>query len=106
MMKKKLLIIGSSQGVYGGIEAFMMAISNEAENWNEFEVKLCFKLKDKNHKSDVLEKFAKENSSSVHFVEKNSVALYKLIAWADVLHVQNMPPDIVYPSFLLRKKIF
>jgi len=105
-MKKKLLIIGSSQGVYGGIEAFMMAISNEAEKWNEFEVRLCFKLKDLKNKSDILEKLANENSSSVHFVKKNSFELYKLILWSDVLHVQNMPPDIVYPSFLLRKKVF
>jgi glycosyltransferase involved in cell wall biosynthesis len=105
-MKKKLLIIGSSQGGYGGIEAFMMAIANEAKNWSEFEVRLCFKLKDLNHNTDILEKFANENSSSVHFVKKNSLSLYKLVLWSDILHIQNMPPDIVFPSFLLRKKIF
>jgi glycosyltransferase involved in cell wall biosynthesis len=104
-MKKKLLIIGSSQGVYGGIEAFMMAISNEAKKWSEFEVKLCFKLKDLNY-DHILEKSANENASSVHFVKKNSLSLYKLVLWADVLHVQNMPPDIVYSAFLLRRKIF
>jgi glycosyltransferase involved in cell wall biosynthesis len=105
-MKKKLLIIGSSQGVYGGIEAFMMAIANEAKNWSEFEVRLCFKLKDLNQNTDILEKFANESSSSVHFVKKNSLSLYKLVLWSDILHIQNMPPDIVFSSFLLRKKIF
>jgi glycosyltransferase involved in cell wall biosynthesis len=105
-MKKKLLIIGSSQGEYGGIEAFMMAIAKESRKWLEFEVRLAFKLKDLALISDTLEKSANANATSVHFVKKNSIALYKLVMWSDILHVQNMPPDIVFSAYLLRKKNF
>jgi glycosyltransferase involved in cell wall biosynthesis len=109
MMKKKkrLLIIGSSQGVYGGIEAFMMAIAEAAKDWPEFDVKLCYKIVDKNIKisADLLD-MSDKSCDSVYYVYKASPRLLKLISWADVLHIQNMPPDIVFPAFLLGKKNF
>lgn len=104
--KKNLLIIGSSQGVYGGIEAFMIALAEAASQWLEFEVKLCFKLIKGAELTDELKHSAADTCSQVHYVRRGSLQLARLIAWASVLHVQNAPPDIVFPARLLAKKVF
>lgn len=103
--KKKLLIIGSSQGVYGGIEAYMIALAEAASAWSEYEVKLCFKIVQGMEPVDNLTKSARIACADVHYVRRGTKQLLSLIRWADVLHVQNMPPDIVFPARLLGKEI-
>ena len=102
----KLLIIGASQGGYGGIEAFMIALAEAAEAWPEFEVRLCFKLVKGATFKDELRQLAENVCRQVHYVRRGSKELLRLVRWADVLHVQNMPPDIVFPARLLAKKVF
>jgi glycosyltransferase involved in cell wall biosynthesis len=104
-IKRNLLIIGSSQGVYGGIEAFMMAVAEAAQDWEEFDVKLCFKLVQGAAADQNLMSMAGKSCKSVYYVHRGSKDLLKLIKWADVLHAQNMPPDIVFPAYLRRKRI-
>src|SRR6202012_2753144 len=102
---KKLLIIGSSQGCYGGIEAFMIALAEAASQWPEYEVKLCFKLV-KNASADFsLTESATKSCKQVSFVKRGSKELIRLINWADILHVQNTPPDVIFAGGLLSKKI-
>ncbi|MGJ8716052.1 MAG: glycosyltransferase family 4 protein [Maribacter stanieri] len=103
---KKLLIIGSTQGVYGGIEAFMMATAKAASQWPEYQVRLCFKLTTGFSPDDNLKNAANKSCEIVSFVNRASVDLVKQIAWADVLHVQNTPPDIIFISRILMKKVF
>ncbi|MFD2573297.1 glycosyltransferase [Spirosoma soli] len=105
-MKKNLLIIGSSQGVYGGIEAYMIALAEAASAWEEFNVKLCFKIVKGAEPVENLVKSAEAICKDVYFVKRGSKELVKLLAWADVMHVQNMPPDIVFPARLMAKKVF
>lgn len=103
--KKKLLIIGSSQGVYGGIEAYMIALAEAASAWDEYEVKLCFKIVQGMEPISNLVNSARTACTNVHYVRRGTNELLSLIRWADVLHVQNMPPDIVFPARLLGKEI-
>ena len=104
--KKNLLIIGSSQGVYGGIEAYMIALAEAASLWKEFNVKLCFKIvKDAEPVQNLIQS-SEAVCNDVCFIKRGSLELVKLINWADVLHVQNMPPDIVFPAGILAKKVF
>lgn len=104
-LTKKLLIIGSSQGCYGGIEAFMIALAEAASQWPEYEVKLCFKLV-KNASADLsLTESASKSCTQVYFVKRGSKELIQLIKWADILHVQNTPPDVIFTAGLLAKKI-
>lgn len=106
MKKKNILIIGSSQGCYGGIEAFMIALAEAVDKWPEFKVKLCFKLVYGANKSDELERSAKNVCDQMYFVRRGSWDLFKLIWWANVLHVQNTPPDVILIGAFLRKRIF
>jgi glycosyltransferase involved in cell wall biosynthesis len=103
---KKLLIIGASQGGYGGIEAFMIALAEAAEAWPEFEVRLCFKLVKGATFKHELQQLAENVCRQVYYVQRGSSELLRLIKWADILHVQNMPPDIVFPARVLAKKVF
>lgn len=105
-MKKNLLIIGSSQGVYGGIEAYMIALAEAASSWEEFDVKLCFKIIEGADAVENLVQSAEAVCKQVYFVRRGSKELVDLLKWADVLHVQNMPPDIVFPARFMSKKVF
>jgi glycosyltransferase involved in cell wall biosynthesis len=31
--------------------------------------------------------------------------MLKLVRWSDIVHAQNTPPDVIFPAWLLRKKI-
>jgi glycosyltransferase involved in cell wall biosynthesis len=104
--KKNLLIIGSTAGCYGGMEAFMMTIAKAAKKWPEYNVRLCFKLVKNNKQDEALVLAANNCCEEVFFVRSNSRALIKLLAWSDILHVQNTPPDVIFSSWILRKKIF
>jgi glycosyltransferase involved in cell wall biosynthesis len=103
---KNLLIIGSTAGCYGGMEAFMMTIAKAAKNWPEYNVRLCFKLVKNKTEEEALIIAARNSCQEVFFVKRKSKELIKLIAWSDILHVQNTPPDIVLSAWMLRKKIF
>ncbi|SEL25044.1 glycosyltransferase [Parapedobacter koreensis] len=104
--KINLLIIGSSQGVYGGIEAFMIAIADAASTWNEFNVKLCYKLVSNVEPSEQLISMADQACRELHFINKGSKNLLPLIKWADVIHGQNASPDIILPAYALKKRIY
>jgi len=104
--KVRLLIVGSSQGFYGGIEAFMIAIAQAASGWPELEVCLGFKMVKGTKPKLELNKMADKSCKNIRYLKRCSIDLFKLIDWADVIHVQNMPPDIVIPAFLKQKKIF
>jgi glycosyltransferase involved in cell wall biosynthesis len=103
--KLNVLIIGSSQGVFGGIEAFMMSLAKTADSWTEFNIKLCFKLVKGFTIDEKLVLMAEKSCNSFHLVERGSKELLELIKWADVIHAQNMPPDIIIPAYVRRKRI-
>jgi len=103
---KRLLIIGPSNGCYGGMEGFMIAVAQAAAAWPEFEVKLCFKLVKTERPEEGLRRLAEDACKKVYYVQRASIDLLKLVAWADILHVQNPPADVVFAAKLMGKKIF
>ncbi|HTE28219.1 glycosyltransferase [Flavitalea sp.] len=106
VVRKNLLVVGSTLGCYGGMEAFMITIAEAAAKWPEFEVRLCFKLVSGQSQEQNLVRNSTAACSQVFFVKSNSKQLFSLIKWADILHVQNTPPDVVFPAKLFSKKIF
>jgi hypothetical protein len=103
---KRLLIIGPTIGCYGGMEAYMIALATAASEWPEYEVKLCFKLVKTDKPEEGLKRMAEDGKRQVYYIQRASAELVKLIAWADVLHVQNPPPDVVFIAKLMGKKVF
>jgi len=106
LARKKLLVVGSTLGCYGGMEAFMITVAEAAGNWPEYEVRLCFKLVNGQQEEPNLVKAANAVCEHVSFVKSNSKELFRLIKWADALHVQNTPPDVIFLARALSKKVF
>lgn len=101
----KLLIATPSQGHYGGIEAFVIALASAVQAWPEFELQVVFKLVQKRELKNDLKAAAASLNCPVHFMPSSDSKLYKLIRWADIVHGQNASPDIIFPAWLLRKKL-
>jgi len=101
----KLLIISPSQGHYGGIEAFVLALASAVETWPEFELQVCFKLVQQRKLENDLKTAAATLHCPVHYLASGDSQLLKLIRWADIVHGQNTSPDIIFPARFWRKKL-
>jgi len=101
----KLLIISPTQGHYGGLEAFVIAVAAAARQWPEFEVRICFKLVLDLELKEDLKTAANSVGCPVNFVRSGEAGILKLIRWADVVHGQNTSPDIIFPAKFWRKSL-
>ena len=87
------------------MEAFVIALAASVVKWPEFELQVCFKLVGKRDLKADLKAAGASLACPVHYVKSGDFKLTKLIYWADIVHGQNVSPDIVYPAWLLRKKL-
>jgi glycosyltransferase involved in cell wall biosynthesis len=101
----KLLIVSPSQGHYGGIEAFVIALASAVECWPEFELQVCFKLVQNFTLKDDLRHAAAVLRCPVHHLPSGDGKLLKLIRSADIVHGQNTSPDIIFPARFFGKKL-
>ncbi len=101
----KLLIISPSQGVYGGIEAFVIALASAVGAWPEIKLQVCFKLVGQFELKDDLKSAAAVLPCPVNYLRSGDAGLIKLIRWADIVHGQNTSPDFVFPARLFGKKL-
>jgi len=101
----KLLITSPTQGHYGGIEAFVLALASAVKAWPEIELQVGFKLvKDHELKTDLKDASASLDCP-VHYLKRGSGKLVSLIRWAQIVHGQNVSPDIVFPARIFGKKL-
>jgi glycosyltransferase involved in cell wall biosynthesis len=101
----KVVIVSPTLGAYGGIEAFVLALARFIENDSAFLVRLVWKKVAGFKSSDALERRCEESGIDYAYVEKGSAALWKQLRWADVVHSQNAPPDVIAFARLLRKPL-
>ncbi|MFL6514662.1 MAG: glycosyltransferase [Chthoniobacterales bacterium] len=96
MKQNKLLLVSPCQGTYGGIEAFVLAVADAVQRESDFEVKICFKkvagFSLQREFSDML------SNQPVLFVDRAGKGLAEAIRWADIVHLQNASPDVVFLS--------
>jgi glycosyltransferase involved in cell wall biosynthesis len=101
----KLLIISPSQGHYGGIEAFVIALASAVGAWPEIELQVCFKLVQHFPLKDDLQAAAAGLKCPVLYLPSGDSKLLKFIRWADIVHGQNTSPDIIFPARFFGKKL-
>jgi glycosyltransferase involved in cell wall biosynthesis len=99
----KLLIISPSQGHYGGIEAFVIALASAVESWPEIDLQVCFKLVQRLDLRNDLKTAASLLKCPVHYMPSGDLKLLRLTRWADIVHGQNTSPDIIFPARILNK---
>ena len=103
MKQTKVLLVSPCQGTYGGIEAFVLAVADAVRREPDFILRICFKK---------VKGFALNPSlaamlrhESVMFVDRAGRQLADVIEWADIVHLQNASPDVVFLSKFFRKRI-
>lgn len=101
----KLLIVTPTLGEYGGIEAMVLNLAKTFNTHPHFTVRVCFKCV----KGFTLKPRLKEifTDADINFlgVKRHSFALFKEIWSADIVHAQNVSPDVVFFSKLAQKPI-
>lgn len=102
---KRILICGSTQGVYGGIEVFMTALAEYLYQHPDFEVALLFKLTRGAQIRDSMRELVKGLPFPVYFEQRGMQNLKPLISEFDLVHTQNVPPDIITVAKVLRKPV-
>ena len=101
MSKTKVVIVSPCQGAYGGIEAFVLAVAAALRREPDVEVRLCFKRV----KGFVLQPSLKTvlKDEDVIYTDRGADRdLLDSIKWADVIHLQNAPPDVAFFAKLYR----
>lgn len=103
--KKRIIICGSSQGVYGGIEVFMTAVAEYLHASDEYVPQLIFKLTRGATVQKSLRDLTDPLPFSVVFTNRGIRKLMPHFRHADLIHTQNLPPDVVAAALLLRKPV-
>lgn len=101
----KVAIISPSFGAYGGIEAFVLALARFLKADSTISVRVVWKKVAGFAPTDSLENRCRESGVDYTYVERGSGDLWKQIQWADVIHCQNAPPDVILFARLLRKPL-
>lgn len=105
MSTRHIIICGSTQGVYGGIEVFMAALAEYLHAQPGYRVSLLFKLVRGYTWQDSLHRLVDQLPFPVIFAERGPRALLQHFRTADLIHTQNVPPDVIAAARLLRKPI-
>jgi glycosyltransferase involved in cell wall biosynthesis len=101
----KVVIVSPTFGAYGGIEAFVLAIARYLKTQPALEVRLVWKKVAGFAPTEALEQRCVETGIAYAYVEKGSSELWRQLKWADVVHSQNAPPDVIVFARLLGKPL-
>ncbi|MDQ6860964.1 MAG: glycosyltransferase [Verrucomicrobiota bacterium] len=104
MSKTKVVIVSPCQGAYGGIEAFVLAVAAAVRREPDMEVRICFKrVGSFALQPDLREMLRDEDVIWAHRGADRD--LIEVIGWADIVHLQNAPPDVTFLALLRRKPL-
>src|SRR4029077_18192107 len=102
-LQNKLLLVSPCQGTYGGIEAFVIRLADAVQRETDFSVRVCFKK---------VKGFSLHPSLAgmlrgqpVSFVDRAGLELANAVKWADIVHLQNASPDVIFLAKAFRKRL-
>lgn len=101
----RVLIVAPTQGRYGGLEAFVLALAESLTHQTEFSPKLCFKLVQGASFNDELSTRCEKLGVPYTVVQRGSHELFRNLRWADVVHAQNPSPDVVFGAQLAARPL-
>jgi glycosyltransferase involved in cell wall biosynthesis len=101
----KVVIVSPTFGAYGGIEAFVLALARFLKTDPTLSVRLVWKKVKGFVSTEALEQRCAETGVDYVYVEKGSSDLWRQLQWADVVHSQNAPPDVILFTRLMGKPL-
>lgn len=103
MKQTKLLLVSPCFGIYGGIEAFVLAVAEAVRREPDFTVRICLKR---------VKGFALDpglaailQHEAVLFVDRAGSDLADAIKWSHIVHLQNASPDVIALAKLFGKPV-
>ena len=104
MSSTRVVIVSPCQGAYGGIEAFVFAVADAIRREPDMEVRICLKRVENFALQPGLKEMAR--GEDVIYTDRGADRdLLEAIKWADVVHLQNAPPDVAFFAKLYRKPL-
>lgn len=103
--KTRILVCGSTQGVYGGIEVFMTALAEYLHTTTEFAPELLFKLTQGAELQTSLVELTERLPFKVSVTQRGMRELMPHFRDIDLIHTQNLPPDVVTAAKFLGKPV-
>jgi glycosyltransferase involved in cell wall biosynthesis len=104
MKRTKVVIVSPCMGAYGGIEAFVLAVAAAVKRDPDMEVRICFKRVKGFPLQPSLKQMVK--GEDVIYADRGADRdLIDVIRWADIVHLQNAPPDVAFLTKLFRKRL-
>lgn len=99
----KVLIVSPCQGGYGGIEAFILAVAAAVRREPDMEVRICLKRTKGAKLQPDLKTMLK--GEDVIVCDRADRDLVEAIRWADLVHLQNASPDVIFLAKLFRRPL-
>jgi glycosyltransferase involved in cell wall biosynthesis len=99
----KLLLVSPCFGTYGGIESFVLALAEAVRREPDFSVRICFKKVKGFALSPGMAAMLRHES--IIFVDRAGRELANAIKWADIVHLQNASPDVVFLAKFFRRPV-
>lgn len=100
-----VLIISPCMGRYGGLESFVLTVASYIKTSSSFTYEVVFKEAGAFFLHDDLKSKIAEFDLDVSFCQRLSPALWRAVQRADIVHLQNPCPDVVFITRLLNKPL-
>jgi glycosyltransferase involved in cell wall biosynthesis len=100
-----IALISPCMGRYGGLEGFVLTLAAGISQIPGFAVEVLFKRAGAFDLHPELEEQIRESGTSVRFCDKASGLLCQVIRHADLVHFQNLSPDMILAARLLGKPL-
>lgn len=101
----RVLLVSPCQGIYGGMEAFVLAVAESLRNTPELSVRIAWKKVRSFRLDPNFERIITSAPIPSIFVPRMSPALWRLIRESHVVHAQNASPDVLIMAKLLRRPV-
>jgi glycosyltransferase involved in cell wall biosynthesis len=100
-----IVLVSPCMGSYGGLEAFVLAIASEINATPSFSVEVILKKAGIFSLHDDLRDAIANSGVNVLFCPRLSFSLWSAIRRADLVHLQNLCPDVALLARVARKPL-
>jgi len=100
-----IVLVSPSMGSYGGLEAFVLAIASDINASPSFSVEVILKKAGSFSLRDDLRNAIANSGVNVSFCRRFSLYLWSAIRRADLVHLQNLCPDVALLARVARKPL-
>jgi glycosyltransferase involved in cell wall biosynthesis len=104
-MNLSVLLVSPCMGSYGGLEAFVLVVAEHLSRNPSFTTEVIFKEAGSFAVHRDLLARVSSSSASVSFCRRFSASLWNKVQNADIVHLQNLSPDVAFMARMAGKPL-